>query len=1476
MSRQHRDDSGQSASLARSSAIMFAGTLVSRLLGFVRNALVVVALGATASGAADAFNTANALPTQLYNLLLGGILNAVLVPQIVRALKQDNGDDVVNRLLTAAGALVAVVTGLMTLAAPLVVKLYASGLGRWQPLAVAFTVWCMPQIFFYGLTALWGQVLNARERFGPYMWAPVVNNIIAIASLLAYIQLYGSYAAGGDPAAWSWMRTAVIAGGATLGIVVQALTLYLPLRQIGFKPKLSWGVRGIGLRETSIVASWALAGVLITGLSDMAWTNLGSAAVTAAEGAASSGQIIPSTTMWNNAQLVYILPQSLITTSIVTALFTRMSIKAAERDALGVRDDFSFGARTVAVFTMLASAGIAVLATPALQAFVPSLSLAEAQASAPILVALALGIVPQGLFFTAQRVLLAYSDTRRLFWAYAPLGIVPVLAAFAIHALAPAPHWMTLAAVVNTLGHLIGLAICAPFMLRYIPDLDTKRIGSNHLRLGLSAGVAALVGIGVRYLLGPADGSLTGSRPVDALVTILLVALVMTVVYALVAALVRVEELSVATGPISRILRKVARLLGPAGGPLNALASRMAPPAGTAAEAGATAVETAVESDLPPSIPPRAAAASLAAGEGLPPSIPPRGPVPVFTRMPARSSRSAPLHQTASTATPGRPVAPRPVPVHRVPAAPAQAVGSASVPLRPVAPKSAPVVRPTASAPAQPAAPDQSAPESAPVPPAAPTRRSRRAQLTAGHQIATAPQPQGLATSRTIAAPKAPVAAATPSAEPETSNSAETLSQPSATMDTDSQVKGKDRGVDEGKPIGSGRYRVLDTMPTTLPHIIRHRGKDTILDRDVTILLLTPATAHREEVLSAAARAVLIDDQRCQRIYDVDQGRDAFIVSEPTSGVTLPRLVEQGLSTAQARAVIGESAQALACASLRNLHHLVLRPESIRVDASGQVKVAGIGIDGAARGMDSRFRSPLLADKDDAKALVELLYYAVTGRWPGKRSGIRPAPRRNGAPVPPSEIASGVPQEIDALCERTWKGDVPRSAAEVAALLEPWPKVQPPKMPDAPAAPAKPAISVPAPVAKPAGVEPADAGAGSTALAEAGARAAATASTMAGATRSLFTRITRSIRTGQFSQTGAQQAPAAAPAKQPPVPKMSSPAPATSPVQSARPAAASSAAHAAAEAGEKQREQMPTGLQRGMRALRARRGGGQQVTESAIPTEVMGQGQLETPQGPGSTRVVDIDSVRGDSDSRMAVESDLITIADDQGSDLLSQDEDSELEELVAGEEAENQRTTKGVLIAIGAVVLLVVLFAFFNLLSLAKVPLTDREIPAAKTVPTQTAAAQEGQQPGGGAPAAAPPVLAGAQVLDGEEHTELAGKLTDGDPNTNWYTRYYNDPSVPNNGKPGIGVAFKLQAPATVSAVELQGTANGGHFQLRSTTAQDPAGGTLLAEGAFVGGTTSISVSPTEASNLVLWVTELPRTQDGKNRVTISEVVIR
>ena len=549
--------STKNPSLGRSSAIMFSGTLVSRILGMVRNAILVAALGATGSGAADAFMTANNAPTQIYNLLAGGVLNAVLVPQIVRALRSKNGEEQVNRLLTAAGTILLGITLLVTVAAPLVVTIYASQIGQWRNLAIAFSFWCLPQIFFYGLYALWGQVLNARSSFGPYMWAPVLNNLISIASLLIYLQLYGQYTADNAPSDWTSGRIALLSGTATLGIAAQALILFIPLYRSGFRPKIVWGVRGIGLRKVSSVAMWALLGFIVIGVATPATTTLGSAAITASAQPEYANVVVPSTTMFNNAFMVYMLPQSLVTTSIVVALFTRMSEKAAAGDHAGVRDDYSLGLRSVAVFTVLFSAGIAVLSDSALQVFIPSLTLEEAQASSLVLIGLALGVVPQGIWMTLQRVMMAYEDTKRLLFACIPVGIIPVAVCIAAYFLSPANYWMMWAAIASSIANVAGAGVAFFLLRRYLPDLDGPRLIRTHALLILCALPSAGVGLFVKHLLGPADAASAALRFSHAFTTLLVVAAVMTVVYVLTAWLLRVPELQVLLRPLKKFSRKL-------------------------------------------------------------------------------------------------------------------------------------------------------------------------------------------------------------------------------------------------------------------------------------------------------------------------------------------------------------------------------------------------------------------------------------------------------------------------------------------------------------------------------------------------------------------------------------------------------------------------------------------------------------------------------------------------------------------------------------------------------------------------------------------------------------------------------------------------------------------------------------------------------------------------------------------------------
>lgn len=416
-----------SRALARSTAVMASGTLVSRVLGLLRNALLVAVVGLVAVGSAggsmaDAWSVANKLPNIISMLLAGGILNAVLVPQVVRAMRRpDGGEEHVNRLLTAAIAILAGITVLLTAAASLLIGLYAHSFPpEWKALAVALAYWCIPQLFFYGLYTLLGQVLNARSIFGPYMWAPAVNNVIAIAGLVAFLVMFGGLPDGGlPPSAWTPDKVALLAGSATAGVVAQALVLVVPLYRSGFRFRPVWGFRGHGLGAASTVAVWAFAALAVGQLGYLAVSNV-------AAGASAAGEA--GNFAYDNAFLIFMLPQSLVTVSLVTALFTRVSHNAAARDGAKVRDDLSFGLRTLGVFTVLASVVFMVLAIPLVQlVLLDRADFASYQAVGAVLVAMAIGLPGMAVWTMVQRVFYAYEDTRALFRIQLPMAAVSTL-----------------------------------------------------------------------------------------------------------------------------------------------------------------------------------------------------------------------------------------------------------------------------------------------------------------------------------------------------------------------------------------------------------------------------------------------------------------------------------------------------------------------------------------------------------------------------------------------------------------------------------------------------------------------------------------------------------------------------------------------------------------------------------------------------------------------------------------------------------------------------------------------------------------------------------------------------------------------------------------------------------------------------------------------------------------------------------------
>ena len=547
--------------LGRSTAVMAAGTAVSRVLGVVRGAVLAGAIGLNV-GPASAFAVANWLPTMIYMLIAGGVLNAVLVPQVVRAYRSPNGQAYVDRLLTLSGMLLLGLTVVLTAAAPVVVW-FATRAGSAAPeftaLAAAFALWCMPQIFFYGTYTLLGQVLNARGSFGPYMWAPVVNNIVSIAGFVTFIVMFGRYERGGSAGDYAWWdggRVAMLAGFATLGIIAQAVVLVIPLYRSGFRyrPRFDW--RGAGLGGAGRVAGWTFAALAVGQLGVLIVMNIGAAAAKVADDAPG----IAGANAYTYAFAIFMLPHSLVTVSLLTALYTRLSGHAARDDTGAVRESFSYGLRTIGVYTIFATAVLAVLAIPLVRVVLPGLDPGEYRSMAPIVVNLALGLVGLGAWSLSQRIFYAYEDARGMFWIQVAMAGVVVAGTLFGYLVLPVERWVATAGAAISASYVLG-AVWGGIRVRDRLGGSVRRVLQVHVRAAVAAGVAAAVGWSVGRLFGDMTEGTFGR----AVVACVVVGPIMLGVYVGLLRLMRVREVDDLLLPLLSRLRRMGRSMGTPG-----------------------------------------------------------------------------------------------------------------------------------------------------------------------------------------------------------------------------------------------------------------------------------------------------------------------------------------------------------------------------------------------------------------------------------------------------------------------------------------------------------------------------------------------------------------------------------------------------------------------------------------------------------------------------------------------------------------------------------------------------------------------------------------------------------------------------------------------------------------------------------------------------------------------------------------------
>lgn len=538
--------------LGTASVVLASGTIVSRILGFVRVVVLAAAIGQVASASADAFAIANQLPNSIYALTVGGLLSAVLVPQIVRAGKNpDGGAAYINKVITLGILLFATVTIIAVIAAPALVELYShsseSGRGftpETLALATTFAYLCLPQVFFYALYSLLSETLNARNVFGPFAWAPVANNIVSIAGIVVFMILFGGAQENRLVDVWSSDRILLLAGTATLGVATQAIVVVGFWKRAGlrYRPDFRW--RGVGLSTTGKAAGWLFGMIIVTQLAGIVQSQV----ATLASGTAASVAALQYS--W----LIFMLPHSVVAVSIATAYFTRMSGHAARSDLRSLRTDLSASLRGIGLLMVFSTVVLAVVAYPFARFFEARFD--NVQAMGNVILAFLPGLVLFSALFVVQRVFYALGDTRTPFFLQLLQSVI--FAAGSLACILLPSDWIAVGiAVATSVAGSTQAIVALVLVRRRLGGEGGLRVLTRHLQyLGLSIVAGAAGFLVLLWLGGLGAGGFAQSGQLGAFLSILAIGAVMAAVYGGLLLLFRNPELALVQ---QALLRRFAR-----------------------------------------------------------------------------------------------------------------------------------------------------------------------------------------------------------------------------------------------------------------------------------------------------------------------------------------------------------------------------------------------------------------------------------------------------------------------------------------------------------------------------------------------------------------------------------------------------------------------------------------------------------------------------------------------------------------------------------------------------------------------------------------------------------------------------------------------------------------------------------------------------------------------------------------------------
>jgi putative peptidoglycan lipid II flippase len=500
--------------LLRSTRVMATGTLASRFTGLLSKLLLAWAIGVAVG---DAYNVANTIPNIVYELLLGGILTSVVVPLIVAAAAgaADDGDAYAQRLLTLVTLTLGIASVLAVAAAPWIVRLYIGHFAKSAPdphllsVATTFARFFLPQILFYGVGATMGAILNVRGRFAAPMWAPVLNNLILIATFLVFFAVPGPGDAL-DPDNITTAQTLTLGIGTTLGIVAQTVALVPALRAAGFRWRPRFDFRRAGLAEAGRLAGWVLLYVLVNQLAYAVITNLATSALASDAGHAAGGYSIY---VW--AFMVFQLPHAVVAVSVITALLPRMSRHAVAARLDLVTAELSRGLRLAAVVLVPATFGYLALNQPVMRLLFDHFRITATDTTIMgwTLAAFALGMLPFSGFQLQLRAFYALRDTRTPALVNIAVNAVNLAVDIALFAVLP-PRWIVPGLAAGyAASYLVGLALFSRLLGRRLGSVDGRRVVRTVVRLtvaGVGGGAVAYVAASV-VLRALGDGTVASA-----------------------------------------------------------------------------------------------------------------------------------------------------------------------------------------------------------------------------------------------------------------------------------------------------------------------------------------------------------------------------------------------------------------------------------------------------------------------------------------------------------------------------------------------------------------------------------------------------------------------------------------------------------------------------------------------------------------------------------------------------------------------------------------------------------------------------------------------------------------------------------------------------------------------------------------------------------------------------------------------------